>query len=207
MAYEDYEVNEENEDEEDYDVDEDEEDYDVDEDDEDYDVDDEDEDDEDEDEDDDDNGDFDIDYKKYEQKCDEIRGRNEAYLDEFSNDLLDSGLKEKTVNSHWLNVNFYINSYLLREEPLEMVHGTHFYKISDFLGNFFIRKCMWSTPGTIKSTAASIKKFYKSMLKFGYIDKSDYEELVQTIKENMDSWMEDCRVYNDPNSDNPFYFF
>lgn len=31
--------------------------------------------------------------------------------------------------------------------------------LSDFFGYFFIRKCMWSTPDTVKSTIASLKKF------------------------------------------------
>jgi hypothetical protein len=60
-------------------------------------------------------------YEDYEQKCDEIRMRNETYLDEFREDLLKTGLKEKTIDRHCHNVNFYINTYLLREEPLEMI--------------------------------------------------------------------------------------
>ena len=144
-------------------------------------------------------------YEEYEQKCNAIREKNEAYLNGFSEELLNAGLKEKTIYRHYQNVNFYINDYLLRIEPLEMVHGA--YQIDDFLGEFFIRKCMWSTPGTIKSTAASIKKFYKSMLKMGYIDESDYEELAETIKDNMDRWLEDCEDYNNPDSVSPFDFF
>jgi len=122
-------------------------------------------------------------------------------------DLSNEGLKEKTINRHYQNVDFYINTYLLWEEPLEMKSGTDFFKIDDFLGYFFIRKCMWSTPGTIKSTAASIKKFYKSMLQRGYINESDYEELIGAIKENMDRWLKDCEAYNDPDAPNPFNFF
>jgi hypothetical protein len=66
---------------------------------------------------------------------------------------------------------------------------------------------MWSTPGTIKSTAASIKKFYSSMLRHGYIDKSNYGELIGTIEYNMDFWLNDCESFNDPDSPNPFAFF
>lgn len=146
-------------------------------------------------------------YEEYEQKCNEIRMRNETYLDEFSEDLINAGLKEKTINRHFQNADFYINIYLLRKGPLEMKCGTASFMIDDFLGNFFIRKCAWSTPGTIKSTAASIKKFYNSMLQRGYIDESDYKELIETIKYNMDNWLEDCEIYNDPDAPNPFAFF
>ena len=146
-------------------------------------------------------------YEEYEQKCDEIRMRNAAYLDEFRDDLSNAGLNEKTVNRHCRNADFYINAYLLREEPMEMACGANSVMIDDFLGYFFIRKCMWSTPGTIKSTAASIKKFYSSMLKRGNIDESDYGELIETIKDNIDRWLKDCESHNDPDAPNPFAFF
>ena len=146
-------------------------------------------------------------YEEYEKKCEEIRERNEDYLEEFWEDLVSAGLKEKTIKRHYQNVDFYINTYLLREEPLEMTHGTNPFYIGDFLGYFFIRKCMWSTPSTVKSTAASIKKFYKSMVQRGYIDESDYRYLVETIREDIDQWMDDCEAYNDPYAPNPFAFF
>lgn len=134
--------------------------------------------------------------------------RNETYLEEFKEDLLNNAaLKEKTINRHYGNVGFYINTYLLKDEPLEMICGTDSSYIDDFFGNFFIRKCMWSTPTSIKTTAASIKKFYKSMLQRGHIDKSNYNELMETIKYNMDFWLEDCALYNDPSASSSFDLF
>ena len=153
------------------------------------------------------NDEYEMVYKEYEQKCSEIQMRNKVYLDEFIEDLSKAGLKEKTINRHTYNVEFYLNTYLLREEPLEMVSGADSFHINNFLGYFFIRKCMWSTPGSIKSNAASIKKFYKSMLERGHIEKSNYTELTDTIKYNLESWIEDCESYNDPDMPNPFAFF
>lgn len=146
-------------------------------------------------------------YEEYKQKCDEIQLRNAAYLNEFREDLLSTGLKEKTINCHCFNVDFYINTYLLREEPLEMTYGTNSFRIDNFLGDFFIYKCMWSTPGTIKSTASSIKKFYSSMLQRGYIDESNYRKLIETIRDNMDCWLNECKAYNNPDTPNPFTLF
>ena len=146
-----------------------------------------------------------FDYEKYEEECNKIRETNEAFLSLFESDLSDTGLSQKTINRHLANVNFYINEYLLREEPRPMEDGVSM--LDMFLGFFFIRKCMWSTPGTIKSTAASIKKFYRSMSDHGKIKKSDYEYLCSEIKENMAQWQADCAMYNDPDSPNPFYWF
>ena len=145
------------------------------------------------------------DYEGYEQKCEEIRRINLELLKIFEHDLEDAGLKEKTISSHLSNVDFYINDFLLYSDALSMEHGI--YEIGMFLGDFFIRKCMWSTPGTIKSTAASIKKFYKSMMDHGKIEKGDYAFLCQTIKEEMDEWQSDCARFNDSMEENPFAFF
>lgn len=106
-------------------------------------------------------------YEDYEKKCNEIKMANAELLELFEADL--SNLSPKTRNDHLGNVGFYLNSFLLRYEPLTFEYGIK--EISDFLGNYFIRKCMWSTPETIRQTAASIKKFYKCMLDHGKIEK------------------------------------
>lgn len=146
-------------------------------------------------------------YRDYEQKCNEIRKKNEIFLEEFIKDLQDKDLKEKTINRHFSNVDFYINTYLLREEPLEMISGSKAFYIDDFLGYFFIRKCMWSTPSSIRSTAASIKKFYKAMFLRGHIEKSNITELMETIKDSMETWGENCETYNDLDLPNPFNMY
>ena len=141
-----------------------------------------------------------MDWEEYEKKCDEIRKENKRYLDIFAEEI--KGLSSKTVRAHLDNADFYINEYLLREGPLSMKEGIT--GIDDFLGYFFIRKCMWSTPSTIKSNAASIKKFYKCMMEHGLVQKEEYNDLCFTIKENMEQWQKDCAAYNDPDADDPF---
>ena len=74
--------------------------------------------------------------------------------------------------------------------------------LGDFLGDFFIRKCKWSTPATVKTTATSLKKFYKSMADHGKIEKKGYDYVCRDIKESMAYWQECCAEYNNP--DFPF---
>lgn len=147
---------------------------------------------------------MDFDYKEYEKRCDEIRALNETVLEMFENEMAE--LSPATRNKHLSNVEFYLNDYLLYEDA-ETYDEAGIYKIDDFLGYFFIRKCMWSTPGTIKSTATSIKKFYKCMLDHEQIQKSDYEYLCGVIKENLPKWQADCEQYNDLDVESPFSFF
>ena len=144
-----------------------------------------------------------MDWEEYEEKCDEIRKENKRYLELFEKDL--EGLSPKTIRDRLDNVDFYINEYLLREDALRMDSGVT--QIDNYLGYFFIRKCMWSTPATVKSTAASIKKFYKCMKDHGYIEGDEYGYLCSVIKENMELWQEDCAAFNDPDGDDPFDFW
>ena len=144
-------------------------------------------------------------YDDYSKACDKIRAKNSEYLNLFEQALVDDGLKDSTIKRHLSTIDFYINDFLLYEEPLTMDYGIG--KIDSFLGDFFIRKCMWSTPGNIKSTAASIKRFYKCMMDCGIVKKSNYEFLCSEIKDGMETWQDDCAIYNDPEQPNPFAFF
>ena len=141
-----------------------------------------------------------FDYEEYEEKCKVIREENERLLEIFEESM--QNLKPQTVKRHLSNVDFYINDYLLYEDAHTFETGV--WKVDDFLGYFFIRKCMWSTPGTIKSTAASIKRFYKCMMENDMIQKSDFEYLCETIKEGMPEWQATCASYNNPDEDDPF---
>ncbi len=69
--------------------------------------------------------------------------------------------------------------------------------IDEYLGDWFVRKCLWSTPSTIKSTAASIKKFYNCMKELNYVTKKDYDFLCEEIKDNMEYWVSNVEDYND----------
>ena len=138
--------------------------------------------------------DFKFDKSEYDKQCKQQQLTNSEYLEIFENDMKKANLANSTIRRHRSNVDFYINTYLLREDSLKMSDGT--FMIDMFLGYFFIRKCMWSTPGTIKTTAASIKKFYKCMAEHGYIENSSYNYLCNEIKENMESWQRECNEYN-----------
>lgn len=141
----------------------------------------------------------------YEGECRKIREENEKYLGMFQEEMEKKGLSPRTIRTHISNVDFYLNDFLLYGEPVSAMDGWG--SIGLFLGEFFIRKCMWSTPGTIKSTAVSIKKFYKCMSDCGELEKGAYRELCEDIKENMEEWQDLCAQYNDPTQESPFFLF
>ena len=135
-------------------------------------------------------------YEQYEKDCERIRKDNEKILSEFEKWLSDKDLSKKTIANHCNNVDFYINEVLLYEEAIEASDGI--YEIGYFLGFWFIKKAMWASKSTIKGNATSIKKFYEFMLDKGKIDKEDYIELKEVIKNNMQEWLDTMDRYDDP---------
>ena len=139
-----------------------------------------------------------MDYKEYEKQVELIKKDNKKLLTAFRKELEDKGLSEKTIGNHINNVSVYIDYYLCYYEPAAAQEGCNGYAVSSFLGSFFIRKAMWSSPAQVKSTSVSIKKFYGWMLKATeLIDKDSYKDLCDTIKSEMPHWQENSRSYND----------
>lgn len=136
------------------------------------------------------------DYKKYEADCKKIRKTNERLLAEFDAWLQSSGVADKTIRNHLSNIDFYINEYLLYEDATEAKDGVH--SINMFLGYWFIRKAMWASQASIKSNAASLKKFYTFLLEKGFIGNEDLNDLKATIKEEMPEWLATLKRYDDP---------
>ncbi len=103
-------------------------------------------------------------------------------------------LSEKTVLTHVDNIGFYINDYLLREEPQEPEEGVD--QVGWFLGDWFIRKAMWASKASIKGYAATFKKFYGFLVEQGRVQHSDFDELKREIKDDMSQWLDNLRRYD-----------
>ena len=145
-------------------------------------------------------------YEAYERDAARYREENEGYLGEFDEWLTGSGLKEPTINRHVSNAAFYLNDFMQYYDAHPMADGVGM--VGEFLGDWFIRKAMWSTPATIRQNAASLKKFYKCMLEKGYIKQSELDYLLQDIKQGLDEWCFLCDRYNSaPLYDDPFDAF
>lgn len=135
-------------------------------------------------------------YEKWEKDCKRIKEQNAILLNQFADVLKKQGLKKKTIDKHVKNIDFYINHFLLYEDATEPENGL--YSVSMFLGYWFIKKAMWANPSAIKNNASSLQKFYAFMLESGKIEKDDYQELKDTIKQEMPEWIATMQRYDDP---------
>lgn len=125
------------------------------------------------------------DYNTWKEKVEENYKRNDKFIQEFENWLIQKKLTKKTISKHISNASFYINDYLNYYDAISMIEGVHY--VHEFLDGWFMEKCLWSSKNSLKETAASIKKFYLCMSEKGYVSKDDYNELCYFIKENMDN--------------------
>ena len=141
------------------------------------------------------------DYEHYERACEAIREENAALLNDFSGWLRNKGLADSTIRTHRNNIDFFVNNFLLYEEATPASGGAD--SVGMFLGYWFIRKAMWASAATIRSNAASLKKFYGFMVERGLVDQAKLTELRETIKYTMPEWLGKMDRYDDPSIVDP----
>ncbi|MBQ9275633.1 MAG: hypothetical protein IJ228_12540 [Succinivibrio sp.] len=124
-----------------------------------------------------------------------LEKRNDKLIDLFFKALVEKGLSEKVSNKHADNVYLFINTFMLFREGYTMEEGDCC--LNDFFGYFYVRKCLWSNPKNLKTTAVSIQKFYKCMADKGLIPLKTCEKICNIIKKRLPDWEEECRLYND----------
>jgi len=138
-------------------------------------------------------------YEQYEKQCKKMRKANERLLNVFEEWLKSAGLSEKTIDRHLSNADFYINEFLLYEDVVEAKDGA--YRVDDYLGDWFIRKGPCGGPSSLKSSAASLKKFFAFLHEKGLVDKEDLTDLIKTIKAEMPKWLQTSGRYYDSSID------
>jgi site-specific recombinase XerD len=138
-------------------------------------------------------------YEKFEAECEKRKKENHTFILGFTRYLKNRKLSQKTIEKHVYNIDFFINDFLLYEEPKEAFEGVT--ELNHFLGYWFIRKAMWASPTSIKENIASLKHFYSYMNETGLVSKEDLAAMKVEIKECKDEWIETVRKYDDPNID------
>ncbi len=137
-----------------------------------------------------------------EEEHDEIRAENEELIKTFAAWLTVSGLTPATVNKHCVNIEFYINEYLLSACTTYPEAGMNSVDISMFMGYWFIKTASWASASSLKSNAASLKKFGQFLFTRGQIDHEELQSLITTIRDEMPDWQATMARYDDPNIEN-----
>lgn len=134
------------------------------------------------------------DIETYDAQLQAIRTYNQPILDDFRAWLEQSGLAEKTVNTHVENIDFF-TEYLVYYEPLEKLDEADSSDVWMFLSDWFPRKALWASATSVKSYFASFKKFFRWMEETGRVPPKTFADVVATLKEGRDEFLESVDDY------------
>lgn len=134
------------------------------------------------------------DIETYDAQLQAIRAYNQPILDDFRAWLEQSGLAEKTINTHVENIDFF-TEYLVYYEPLEKLDEADSSDVWMFLSDWFPRKALWASATSVKSYFASFKKFFRWMEETGRVPPKTLADVVATLKEGRDEFLESVEDY------------
>jgi site-specific recombinase XerD len=129
------------------------------------------------------------DAQTYDARVRAIRASNQPILDDFEAWLEQSGLSEKTVETHVGNIDFFTN-YLVYYEPLKKLDEANRDDVRMFLADWFPRKALWASVTSVKSYLASFKKFFRWMGEIGRVSPETVADVLKTLKEDRDEFLE-----------------
>ena len=137
----------------------------------------------------------DTDTYDYDAQVRAIRTYNQPLLDDFEVWLEQSGLSEKTVETHVSNIDFFTN-YLVYYQPLKKLDEANSGDVWMFLADWFPRKALWASVTSVRSYFASFKKFFQWMAETRRVSPEVVADVLDTLKEDRDVFLERVDDYN-----------
>ena len=125
----------------------------------------------------------------YQRQLDTIDAYNQPILADFRSWLEADGLSASTVRRHVQYIKFFA-IYLVYYDPLENLDEAGSGHIYMFLCNFFPRKAVWASPGTMRSCMTALRKFFKFMVESGRIEEDSEKAVRETLKKHKDYFLE-----------------
>lgn len=116
-----------------------------------------------------------------------VIGRNERFLLAFQSDLEDSGMSADRITEHVSNVQELMGEMLDHEGRImeTMPEG-----MSNLLDRHLNYCDFMTDPESLRRSVASLRRFYRSMVKQDYLSKDLGDDLLSYLKEQTRSWME-----------------
>lgn len=133
-------------------------------------------------------------FELWEKTVEEIIAENNILLKEFELWLETKKLSPKTLKKHVNNIDFFVNNYLVHYEPIKAEDGA--VEIGGFLGDYFIRKALWSTKNSIIEYISSFRKFYTFMVEVNKTSEDDLIDMKEIIKEEREDWFDSLQEFD-----------
>jgi site-specific recombinase XerD len=127
--------------------------------------------------------------KTDELTIEEAEKNSQLLIEEFENFLKSKNLSKKVIKNHIGNMDLFAD-YMANYDTSEDLSMADSLEIISFLGGWFPRKALWACPTSIKSYVATFRKFFKWMVENKNFSKEEYADIVETMKQEKESWIE-----------------
>lgn len=135
----------------------------------------------------------------YEKRRADLETANLPLLHGFHQFLIDRRTGKRASCDHVDRIGFFASVFLLDYQDKSLAEG--YDEIDAYLGDWFIRKTMFSDFGTFEANIASFRKFYEYLLSAGHLDQAGYQELLTLIETSAPVWLRHLERYNNPDID------
>jgi hypothetical protein len=133
----------------------------------------------------------------YEEMAARLTKANEEHLAHLTNDLiLKKKMGKKKAHEHADRLRFFGNDYLLNYVKEDLVEGVS--SFPSFVGDWFIRKCMWSDARAVKANVESFRLWLRFLGEEKKLLQKDLIELHKGLEQNLETWCLRARCYVDP---------
>jgi hypothetical protein len=102
-------------------------------------------------------------------------------------------MKMHKVGEH---LRFFANEYLLNYESLNLLEGLE--SFPGFVGDWFIRKCMWSDEASVSENITAFDTFLTYLDETDQITKERLSDLRETLKKERPIYLLRAEFYNNP---------
>lgn len=135
--------------------------------------------------------------ESYEEMAARLTDANEGYLAHFTNDLiLEKKMGKVKAHEHAERLRFFGNDYLLNYGSEGLVDGVG--SFPSFVGDWFIRKCMWSDVRAVKENVESFRLWLRFLAGSKKVPPEDLVDLHRRLEKDLDRWCLRAQCYNDP---------
>lgn len=127
-------------------------------------------------------------YEVWEKEMNKLKRINAKILLEFEDYLKSKSLKSTTIKKHIFDIEVYAKAFLLNNELIPIEEGVLY--IDDYLGDYFVRKVVWSSKAVIRRNIVSFKKFYTFLNEKGLVSNENLQEMKEVIKCEQKDWLD-----------------
>jgi hypothetical protein len=129
-----------------------------------------------------------------------LENANEEILAAFINHTVGVRKKGKLkMHKHADLLRFFANDYLVNYEGEDLLEGLECF--SSFVGDWFIRKCMWSDENAVRDNLQAFETFLTYLAETEQITPNRLAELNGFLSKDRDLYVLRAKYYNDPEID------